>query len=143
MSNAKKNTTAKAKKNGNVIDWRTQVLDTNKALKTGYTSFGQIRAYMLQNAEEVGLSPLFVDILEKSKKQENYKFLMTLILPNRKGEYSFFNALRIIRKNLPMLQDKFATAAEKKAAEKAMSAEMMKTKPAAKKATTKKVATAA
>jgi len=95
------------KKDVKQSDYYKQVIETNKRLKSINTSLGGCRAMLLNNADAIQLNPLFVALLEKSKKQENYKLFLTLCRVSKSGNYSPFYVLQCLKKNVTILQEKF------------------------------------
>ena len=86
----------------------------NKLFKNDLNSLGKVRVNILRFNDSLALNdenrlnPLLVDLLIKMGIQKNYEFIKANFLPNKKGEYSSYKLLMYFRKNLTLIQGKFA-----------------------------------
>lgn len=88
-----------------------QVLTVNKELKKQSKSLGGCRSILLSLAGEIGLTPLHKSLLNKSKKQDNYKIMLADVRFYKKSDgshsYSPFYLLQALYKNAEKWQKSF------------------------------------
>ena len=85
-----------------------KVINTNALLKQELKSFGAIRSLLLNNSKIIELSPMFENLLKKSKIEANYKYIISKCKTTKKGNYNVFLVLQCLNKFETDLQENFA-----------------------------------
>lgn len=89
-------TTAKEVK---VSDYTTNVINSNKALKTALASVGAVRSMLLEHKDVIKLDASFVAFLELSKKdKETYEALSVATRKTKTGKVPPFYVLQALHK---------------------------------------------
>tara|TARA_R110002167_G_scaffold331706_1_gene538361 strand:- start:11428 stop:11916 length:489 start_codon:yes stop_codon:yes gene_type:complete len=111
--------TVKAKNDGtSLTPYQQNVINVNKSLKAHNKTLGGARKLLLSMADDIGLNPLQIRILKRSKLPENYptfkKYVRSYVNKKTKAvTYCPFYILQALHTNGKKLQDAFAANAKK------------------------------